>query len=353
MNAGNAARQRTTQLGQDLDTIGTQLNRSTAVTGLFGVQAAENDQVADRRRAALAQLEIVRTINREIVASQNNGGQATEEQLNRLRAALVQLGTAYDRFGQSAQARQPVTGNPIADLTGVNVVNPATSTHAEITTADVIRQASERINAIRTQTQIQREAQEAATLAGRNAEEATTRLQALQRSLAAIPGVAAEAAAEAARSIALVGTSINTLAERIERLATAIERMRANPVQAGPLPGLRGVNQNQFEVPEFPGFAEGGFVPGQGRGDIIPAMLEPGEFIWDRDTTQRFFPIIHSLHANGSMPQGYQRGGAVTNVGDVNITVTGGGSTEQTARDLVNRVRREIRRGSINPEDLN
>ncbi len=36
------------------------------------------------------------------------------------------------------------------------------------------------------------------------------------------------------------------------------------------------------------GFRHGGFVPGFGSGDIVPAMLEPGEFVVPRSVTKRF-----------------------------------------------------------------
>jgi hypothetical protein len=68
-------------------------------------------------------------------------------------------------------------------------------------------------------------------------------------------------------------------------------------------------------------FAEGGIVPGVGRGDIVPAILTPGEHVADKELTEglrgmvrnggasvghaihvhgvQFAPIIHALDADG------------------------------------------------------
>jgi len=44
------------------------------------------------------------------------------------------------------------------------------------------------------------------------------------------------------------------------------------------------------------GFQTGAFVPGSGSGDIVPAMLEPGEFVVNRNTVNFFGPdFFHSL----------------------------------------------------------
>lgn len=51
-----------------------------------------------------------------------------------------------------------------------------------------------------------------------------------------------------------------------------------------------------------PGFQQGVVgVPGTGRGDKIPALLEPGESVVTRDATQRYAPVIAAMNA-GTLP---------------------------------------------------
>lgn len=64
------------------------------------------------------------------------------------------------------------------------------------------------------------------------------------------------------------------------------------------------------------GFATGGFVPGSGSGDIVPAMLEPGEFvipkkIVDKYGIQFFEDLRKSQGFKSGGIVGYQRGGPV------------------------------------------
>lgn len=60
----------------------------------------------------------------------------------------------------------------------------------------------------------------------------------------------------------------------------------------GPLLGGRGVTR-----PQPKGFSRGGFVPGSGNGDTVPAMLEPGEFVLSK-------PAVKSLVAAKKFDKG-------------------------------------------------
>jgi TP901 family phage tail tape measure protein len=67
---------------------------------------------------------------------------------------------------------------------------------------------------------------------------------------------------------------------------------------------------SNFEFPAFLGLNRGGSVPGSGRGDIIPAMLEPGEYVIPKKDVSRigagFFEYIRS----GGTPKGFTTGGS-------------------------------------------
>ena len=96
--------------------------------------------------------------------------------------------------------------------------------------------------------------------------------------------------------------------------------------------------------------AHGGvaFLAGGGRPrgtDVIPAMLSPGEMVMSAATTRRFASQLTAMNA-GVKPSYHSQGGHVTNVGDINVRVEGGGTGRQTARSIANELRRELRRGT-------
>jgi hypothetical protein len=89
-------------------------------------------------------------------------------------------------------------------------------------------------------------------------------------------------------------------------------------------------------------FAGGGSPRGT---DTIPAMLSPGEMVMSASTTRRFASQLTAMNA-GSKPSYHSVGGHVTNIGDINVKVEGGGTGRQTARSIANELRRELRRGT-------
>jgi hypothetical protein len=48
------------------------------------------------------------------------------------------------------------------------------------------------------------------------------------------------------------------------------------------------------------GFQRGGFVPGTSRGDTVPALLEPGEFVVPREAAQRLAPELEKIRAHAA-----------------------------------------------------
>jgi len=92
----------------------------------------------------------------------------------------------------------------------------------------------------------------------------------------------------------------------------------------------------------------GRFFAAGGRGtDTVPAMLTPGEFIVNKRSAGKFFPQLQAMNA-GMTPNFRGDGGEITNVGDINVTVTDGGESHaQTARQIAVGLRRELRRKTI------
>ena len=85
---------------------------------------------------------------------------------------------------------------------------------------------------------------------------------------------------------------------------------------------------------------------GRPRGtDTIPAMLTRGEMVMSAKATRQFASQLTAMNA-GSAPSYHSQGGHVTNIGDINVTVEGGGTGRQTARSIATELRRELRRGT-------
>jgi hypothetical protein len=74
-------------------------------------------------------------------------------------------------------------------------------------------------------------------------------------------------------------------------------------------------------------------------------MLSPGEFVVNARSTRKFFSQLQAINA-GVRPVFRQDGGPVTNVGDINVTVTGGRDGTLTGRQIASSLRRELRRNT-------
>ena len=131
-----------------------------------------------------------------------------------------------------------------------------------------------------------------------------------------------------------IGNAAVTETRKVRELANVLERLR-NQSEIGSVTvqgkSLGGMIYRQY----------GGFTP---RGtDTVPAMLSPGEFVVNAKSTKQFFSQLVAMNAD-TRPIYWRKGGPVTNVGDVNITVQGAPTPQQTARETMSAFRREMRR---------
>lgn len=137
-------------------------------------------------------------------------------------------------------------------------------------------------------------------------------------------------------SIPLAGQALN------QQLDISIQKTAqiARNLSQGSVPAAATAQIGRF----FPKFlAGGGFSP---RGtDNIPAMLSKGEFVVNARSTSKFFSQLQAINA-GVQPIFRQDGGPVTNVGDINVTVTGGKDADRSGRIIARRIKRELRRGT-------
>ena len=102
----------------------------------------------------------------------------------------------------------------------------------------------------------------------------------------------------------------------------------------------------QMPNPDTMTAAHGGmaYLAKGGRGtDTVPAMLSPGEFVMSAKASQQWSSQLIAMNA-GLKPAYADKGGSVTNVGDISVTVNGGKSGVQTGRDIAQSLRRELRR---------
>lgn len=90
-------------------------------------------------------------------------------------------------------------------------------------------------------------------------------------------------------------------------------------------------------------FANGGKAMARGS-DRVPALLSPGEFVMNASATRKFYG---QLVAMNSGVKRFANGGPVTNVGDVNISMSSSGSEAVDIVRIGKGLRRAIRRGKV------
>jgi hypothetical protein len=79
--------------------------------------------------------------------------------------------------------------------------------------------------------------------------------------------------------------------------------------------------------------------------DVQPAWLTRGEVVMNAAASSKFASQLVAMNA-GVQPTFRSEGGSVTNIGDINVSVNGGGTGRQTARNIATELRRELRRGT-------
>jgi len=90
--------------------------------------------------------------------------------------------------------------------------------------------------------------------------------------------------------------------------------------------------------------AMGQFIP-QGT-DTVPAMLSPGEFVMNKASTAQFMNQLVPMNYSQNMVRFAEPNNSMQ-FGDINVTVQGGQNNQQTALEIGNALRKEIRRGRL------
>lgn len=88
----------------------------------------------------------------------------------------------------------------------------------------------------------------------------------------------------------------------------------------------------------------GGLIPGTGNRDSVPALLTPGEFVVNASATRKFFSQLVAINS-GVRPRGFQEGGMVNNIGDINVSVTAPQGVD--GREIARVLKQELFRRSV------
>lgn len=158
------------------------------------------------------------------------------------------------------------------------------------------------------------------------------RLAAVQAEKAAFQFTAAQ---EPAMTVA------NTMAANAQALTQAAAAY--NSVASGQIKVGQGKTLSKGGMVQH--FANGGFARGM---DTVPVMARQGESFINPKSTRQFFSQIQAINA-GQQPVYRQEGGPIS-IGDINVTVQGGGTDaakgQASGRAIARVLEREVRRGT-------
>ncbi len=129
-----------------------------------------------------------------------------------------------------------------------------------------------------------------------------------------------------------------SLAHQLESAMRAVEE--AAKAAAAAIAAAKAAQGGMYKGGPVTYLQSGGTPRGQ---DTIPAMLAPGEFVVNARSTRKFFSQLQAMNA-GQNPVYREQGGSVTNIGDINVSVSQGDTARQSARDIATAIRRELRR---------
>ena len=109
-------------------------------------------------------------------------------------------------------------------------------------------------------------------------------------------------------------SSITGLTTSINNMSSLLNMNNTGPSPSGP-PAPVGINSGGFVRK----FARGGVVPGQGSGDTVPAMLEPGEFVIRKKAVETLGASnLHKMNKSGGGSVGrYAGGGKIAGISKV------------------------------------
>lgn len=94
-----------------------------------------------------------------------------------------------------------------------------------------------------------------------------------------------------------------------------------------------------------PRFHDGGTVPG--GADNVPIVAQSGEFIVNRQDSQKFRSTLMAINSGQFKPRGFQTGGEVTSMGDFNISLESSGNTDTDVEAIGRALQTKVRNGTL------
>lgn len=179
--------------------------------------------------------------------------------------------------------------------------------------------------------------------------------------IAALKDQFPQLALQGAKSLEELNKSFKTLAnggvEDLRKQLEIIQNLIPKVGPAAPIKGGRVGFLDDATGNDVAYAASGGVVgqfPGQPRGvDVYPIWAAKGETIINAETSAMYAPMLHAImqrRAPRYMAEGGVVGGGTTNIGDININVTGATTNSETARVIGNRLERQLRQNNIRLE---
>jgi len=153
----------------------------------------------------------------------------------------------------------------------------------------------------------------------------------------------ANAATQASNYTSNISTSTEALNDAITQASALANEMERAASAAGAISGVSVPSGGGGQYQGGPFYANGGQFRGQDR---QLTALARGEMVVNQKRSRQFFSELNAMN-QGSQPVYREQGGTVTNVGDVNVTVQGGDSSQRTVREIGHALRREIKRGNL------
>jgi TP901 family phage tail tape measure protein len=156
---------------------------------------------------------------------------------------------------------------------------------------------------------------------------------------------------DSARSAGLITTQVNGVQQSIQTAIgganslTAAFNRAAQAAAAAAQAGAAASGAAQYHGGPMSRFFQSGGRVTRGQ-DRILTSLSAGETVVNSRNSRRFFSQLNAMN-QGSQPVFRDQGGSVTNVGDVNVTVQGGDTSQQTVREIAFSLRRAIKRGEV------
>ena len=147
-------------------------------------------------------------------------------------------------------------------------------------------------------------------------------------------------------SVSSLASTTGTLAGAAANAEQAFRRMEAAALAAAAAAAAAASAGGGGSGNAFHGGVQYRNAGGSSRGqDTIPTMLAPGEFVANQRATANFLPELQAINA-GNSPSSASSGNTIITIGDINVS-SQSQLPSQTAREVGNSIKRELRRGTI------